>query len=88
MLIGAIEWNHTKFITLGPEHIGAVITAFGECWFPGRLENGGGGNCGFVREDIGKRLYLVKGHLVLESEADRRARLEAPQQQMSPLIQL
>ncbi len=87
MQTGAIEWNHTKFITLGPEHIGSFITAFGQDWFVGKLE-GSAGACGFVREDIGKRLCLVDGHLVLESEADMRARLERPQQQVSPLIRL
>ena len=79
-----------QYITLGPEHIApfgpSIITAFAERWFVGRLN--GRLACGFVREDIGKRLYLVDGHLVLECEAERRARWEAPQQPVSPLIQV
>ncbi len=73
MQTGGIKWNHTKFITLGPEHVGPFLTAFGECWFVGKLK-GNAGACGFAREDIGKRLYLVDGDLVLESEADKRKR--------------
>jgi hypothetical protein len=52
------------YITLGPEHMGPSITAFGEHWFVGKLE-GSSCACGFNLEDIGKRLYLVEGHLVL-----------------------
>ncbi len=76
-----------QYITLGPEHIGPHIMAFGENWFVGKIE-GSLAPCGFAREDIGKRLYLIADHLVLESEAERRARLEGPRQPVSPLIQL
>ena len=53
-----------QYITLGPEHMGSSITAFGEHWFVGKLD-GSSCPCGFGPEDIGKRLYLVDGHLVL-----------------------
>ena len=55
-----------QYITLGPEHMGSSITAFGERWFVGKLD-GSSCPCGFGLEDIGKRLYLVDGHLVLAS---------------------
>jgi len=53
-----------QYITLGPEHMGSSITAFGEHWFVGKLD-GSSCPCGFDLEDIGKRLYLEGGHLVL-----------------------
>lgn len=63
-----------KYITLGPEHIApSIIAAFGERWFVGRLN--GRSTCGFVRDDIGKRLYLVDGHLRLSR---KKPQLECP----------
>ena len=76
-----------QYITLGPEHIGPHITAFGWDWFVGKIE-GSSARCGFNLEDVGKRLYLIDGHLVLESDAERRARLEAPEQPVGQLVNL
>jgi len=77
-----------QYIRLGPEHIGPHITAFGWDWFVGKIE-GSSARCGFNLADVGKRLYFIDGHLVLESDAERHARFEvAPQQPISPLIQL
>ena len=73
-----------QYITLRPEHIGPHITAFGLDWLVGKIE-GSSARCGFDLEDVGKRLYLTDGHLVLESDAERRARLERPQQPVSPI---
>jgi hypothetical protein len=77
-----------QYITLGPEHVGPHVTAFGEDWVVGNIE-GSSARCGFDREDIGKRLYLIDGHLIFESDAERHARSDAPEQPgVSPLIQL
>jgi hypothetical protein len=59
-----------QYITLGPEHIGPRITAFGEDWFVGKIE-GSSVRCSFSRQDMGERLYLIDGHLVLESGGER-----------------
>jgi len=75
-----------QYITLGPEHIGPHITAFGWDWFFGKIEVSSA-RCGFNLDDVGKRLYLIDGHLALESDAERSARSGA-QQPVSPTIQL